>query len=95
MSLYEIKRIVEINEEYIQRLEEAGLGQHVLSVQREYVQHVNQLLTLHVELVSALKKIDMHGVAVEEATHEELVEFIAELKEFTNDALIKVGEREQ
>jgi DNA polymerase I-like protein with 3'-5' exonuclease and polymerase domains len=43
-------------------------------------------------LLSAMNMIDTHGIAVEESTHEELIEFIAELKQIANDALIKVGE---
>lgn len=93
MSLYEIKRIADISDEHIQRLEEAGLGHHILSVQREYVQHVKEVLGVYDELVKSLNFIDTHGIAVEEATHEELVDFIAELKQVANDALIKAGER--
>ncbi|WCF11565.1 hypothetical protein NDS46_29915 (plasmid) [Paenibacillus thiaminolyticus] len=93
MSLYEIRKITEISEEYIKRLEDAGLGQHILSVQREYVQHVGEILKAYDGLLMALNKIDTHGIAVEEASHEELVEFIVELKEFANEALINVGER--
>lgn len=44
-------------------------------------------------LIRALDQIDTHGIAVEEVSHEELVEFISELKQITNDALIAVGER--
>lgn len=44
-------------------------------------------------MLKALRMIDTHGIAVEEATHEELVEFIAELKELAYKALLTVGER--
>jgi|GEM_PF-6750716 len=93
MTIYEIKRIAEISKEHIQRLQDAGLDQHVLTVQREYVQHIGKVLGFYDELVKALNKIDTHGIAVEEASHEELVGFIYELKGIANEALIRVGER--
>jgi len=93
MSMYEIKRIAEISKEYIERLENAGLGQYILTVQREYVQHVGEVVKAYDGLIKALNNIDTHGIAVEEVTHEELVDFIGELKQIANDALIDVGER--
>jgi hypothetical protein len=44
-------------------------------------------------LIAALNKIDTHGLAVEEASYEELVDFIKELKDMAYEALVAIGER--
>lgn len=89
----EIKRIHGIAKAHVEQMDNEKLGRNILSVQREYVQHVGVLLAQNDELIKALSRIDTHGIAVEEATHDELVQFIAEIKNMANDALMKVGER--
>ncbi|PIH59133.1 hypothetical protein [Paenibacillus sp. LK1] len=44
-------------------------------------------------MLKALNAIDTHGIAVEEVSHEELIEYIAELKEIAYKALVDVGDR--